>query len=1227
MDARLAQLCELLGSSDKDTRKQAENHYVQYRATNLNQLLRSLLHMIRTQPNPVSPLAKAMACILLRQLFDPSVQGGVNAARTVIDAAVLQEMRHGLVEAVTHEPEPEFRRKLCHVLAQVAATFPPDSAWPELLQLTAQLMGASTAEHRETGYELLDKVAEYRAVMLTPFADQLPPMLLAGLQNDTSSPVRLAALKATCSVVLEMGPGGRHTLFQPLVEPLLQVVEASIKEENETAAQEAMSALARVTEEVPKFFRESLNYLGPLLAAIIDAKTGVEICVRIGAIEWAATLAEALPARFRRGEWLAGSLLPALMGVINVPPTAQGPEDAWALRPDSDAYADLEGEGEEEEMAEAALFALDRLSRALGAKAMYKRCVPLLVAALQDGRDWARRRGALLTLSMIAKGCDTALQSHLPELLPFLVTFVQDPHPRVRYACLVCLAQLCDDLPDGSDGRPFQKQYGGIVLPALVTSLTEPANQAYPRIMACTALAVSSFAVPNKCTPKVLKPQLEPLLQSLFHLLDTAALFVKEEAMTAVAVVAAVAEESFRPFFATFVPIVKMLLSEATRDSDGTMCLLGMKALEAFAMMGEAVGREAFRKDAHDILHLISGCHQTPLEAIVAGGEKGHEVAAYVMNSTARIGSALGTEFAPYLGNVLPLVLAAAARAPEFKVQGTSEAEIDAKTNPGEQSVAVEMRGGGKFEVRVNSWEIQQREVACQTLMHYVMDLGSCLGPYLKEIITVTLELITPTATPEVRICAYGMLPKLLRCTARQPAPHDSSSPSLGQVAFNEAVRRLLTGLVREVEIVEQDDSGREDSLEVLCVGLDTLSHVLEAGYSSQQRGDWTTMPLADEFVRPIMELLQRLMLGTLRRRITQQQETEVLDDEDNDLLERREEWEQSLLNSCQEALGWLLRTKGEAAVPFFQAVLDPLVVQMLAEGNSLELRLAAMCIYIDLLEFGGKLGTGVASALAPILVEFLRGEDEDARQTGAYGVGVLAQHGGEALTPALLAEVMPLLLALILPPDEEKAAAAAAAAAAEEIKWGNMDGNDEDVFDDDADGCVRDNAISSVLRLCRYRRNMFDAQQLLQRGALTWLPLRDDLREAHSCHAQFVEWAASGDPALFGAQGEHLRAVVGVLVSLMVDTRSDVERAAEARLVEDGDAEEEEDKIFEEQYVSKDTRLAIEACLAKLQVTHPAELAQVWATLPEEEQRAVQTPTTQVFNGAAHGQGANGST
>ena len=47
-----------------------------------------------------------------------------------------------------------------------------------------------------------------------------------------------------------------------------------------------------------------------------------------------------------------------------------------------------------------------------------------------------------------------------------------------------------------------------------------------------------------------------------------------------------------------------------------------------------------------------------------------------------------------------------------------------------------------------------------------------------------------------------------------------------------------------------------------------------------------------------------------------------MLDGEDEDLLERKEEYEQDLLNSSQEALGWVLKNKGAMAVPSFQVLI-----------------------------------------------------------------------------------------------------------------------------------------------------------------------------------------------------------------------------------------------------------------------------------------------------------------
>lgn len=358
------------------------------------------------------------------------------------------------------------------------------------------------------------------------------------------------------------------------------------------------------------------------------------------------------------------------------------------------------------------------------------------------------------------------------------------------------------------------------------------------------------------------------------------------------------------------------------------------------------------------------------------------------------------------------------------------------------------------------------------------------------------------------------------------------------------------------------------------------------------------TLTLADALVAPAMELLQKLMVRTIRRRVALQQETEVLDEEDADLLERREEWEQELLNSCQEALGWLLRLKGAAALEPFHRLLFPLVGPLLAadsEGNALELRLIGLCIHLDVLEHGGPQAAALAPAILPHVKALLGADDEDCQQAGAYGVGVLAQHGGDALDAATVQQqLLPALLALIVPQPGGRAPPP-------------------------EPGCVRDNAISSVLRLCRHRpqllRGAEAAARLLHEGALTWLPLREDLGEAHSCHAHFVEWAASGDPGLFGAQGERLGSVVGALAALMVDQRPEEDRAADSRGAEDGDAEELEDEMWQEQFVTRQTRLDIERCMARIQASYPADaLAAVWAGLDEERRRAVQTPTANVF-------------
>lgn len=168
----------------------------------------------------------------------------------------------------------------------------------------------------------------------------------------------------------------------------------------------------------------------------------------------------------------------------------------------------------------------------------------------------------------------------------------------------------------------------------------------------------------------------------------------------------------------------------------------------------------------------------------------------------------------------------------------------------------------------------------------------------------------------------------------------------------------------------------------------------------------------------------------------------------------------------------------------------------------------------------------------------------------------------------------------------------------------------------------VRDNAVSSVLRLCRHCASscsFFDASRLLP-VALGWLPLRHDLQEAHSCHRHLIQWLGSDEaPTLVGEGGANVPRLVHILAELM-STYSRTQASpictqycprltllslpgAHAcilvRFVNTGDARDEESRssplqgddadeegdMWDEQLVGKETRMALEELLQRLKV------------------------------------------
>ncbi|KKK13918.1 hypothetical protein P175DRAFT_0521964 [Aspergillus ochraceoroseus IBT 24754] len=122
------------------------------------------------------------------------------------------------------------------------------------------------------------------------------------------------------------------------------------------------------------------------------------------------------------------------------------PEDEWTLRKCSAA-------------------ALDVFSNVYH-RPIFEIILPYLKETLRHD-EWVQREAAVLTLGAVADGCMDAVTPHLPELVPYLISLLNDPQPVVRQITCWCLGRYSEwasHLADPSErARYFEPMMEGIL--------------------------------------------------------------------------------------------------------------------------------------------------------------------------------------------------------------------------------------------------------------------------------------------------------------------------------------------------------------------------------------------------------------------------------------------------------------------------------------------------------------------------------------------------------------------------------------------------------------------------------------------------------------------------------------------------------------------------------------------------------------------------------------------
>jgi transportin-1 len=160
---------------------------------------------------------------------------------------------------------------------------------------------------------------------------------------------------------------------------------------------------------------------------------------------------------------------------------------------------------------------LDVLSTSFGDKIL-PHLLPALQARLADQGHWSIRESGILALGAIAEGCYMGLQTHLPQLFPYLLTLCADQAPLIRSISCWTLSRYASwvvelvEIADGEGGDEAAAAETAKYLQPLTERLLERILDHNKKVQEA---ACSAFATLEEHATTYLVPFLLPILQNL----------------------------------------------------------------------------------------------------------------------------------------------------------------------------------------------------------------------------------------------------------------------------------------------------------------------------------------------------------------------------------------------------------------------------------------------------------------------------------------------------------------------------------------------------------------------------------------------------------------------------------------------------------------------------------------------------------------------------------------
>ncbi|OQS01922.1 importin [Thraustotheca clavata] len=883
-----------------------------------------------------NPAVRQLAAILLRLKI--SKHWGK------LDAATQNGIKQVLLQRIMEESASVVKSAIARLIAQLARDLVPRNEWSELFACIEMCASNTNPSARALSMLLLSKLNETIGEHLLQHFSTLKRLFLAALQ-DADLKVRIEAMHAACGIV-EFLEKKQALEFQQLIDPMLNVLQACIANNDEQEACEFMDVFSELANSPYPMLTKSLPHLVTLLLQIFVAEA-LEPSTRASASSALNAIIDAKPKALAKAG-LVPQIFTTMLQLIAADTHSASGMFANLLQEDGDNNED----DEDEPITQLAQRTLDYLALGISPKTIN----PIVLQCTQEcirSTDPNMKKAGILALGVVSEGCSEFLSSNVKSVLPFIYEAASSQHHAVREAACFSLGQFCEYL------QPVIQNHHSEIVPVALALLDDPALAV--KATSCYVLEVFTESM----EPNEIKPFLPALVEKLVALIRTQKPSIQKLAISALGSTSVGAKIEFQPYFQGVCELLQPFLG----ISDAKFYSLRGTAIECLGYLVVAMGAERFGATLQSIMPYV-------FQTIALNDVELTELSLGFIINTSNI---YKKEFLPYVETCVQAILPCLKPEEGISIVG----EEDEVAQGFESDDDEDDDGKCTLSIRTATLEMKCRAVEC------IEALASNMGGAFDRFVPPLLEglsLLVDYIHEDVRGAVAEACAALIVCSfyATNPAAEETQVWVQGQIQ-NELVhprtKQLLDKLTQEVFLEFLEDP-EKIVVERTLTALTTLSATL---------GPIVTAP----YFQQIGTIAQAILTHSHICQDGNDEASEHDDEEDDEDIEGG-----SVLDNLTELLGSMAKCFGPSFDQLWSS-LFPFVLQYANGPHPDKDRASIIGCFGEVLPEVQNIQ--YVPQVLPLMIKACAGENTSMQRNSAFAIGMLVKMSGANLASQYL--------------------------------------------------------------------------------------------------------------------------------------------------------------------------------------------------------------------------------